>query len=433
MSVLLETKSGLKRRLQITVDAQKMTASYDSKLGEHARKANFKGFRPGKVPKTVVQRYYGEALRQQVREEFVQSSFESALETEGLRLAGQPEIANLPDWMGEGDFIYEVDFEVYPTVELGDFSGMTIKKYDVEVKPLDVEESLDQLRDQNIDWEPVERAAEDGDTVVIDYAGTINGESFDGGSGKDMSVHIGSNNMIPGFEEGLIGIEKGVSRELKLVFPDDYHAKKLAGESVEFMVEAKEVKAGAKPELDDEFAKKLNLQSVDELREKVLEEMQRNAKDQLAGKQKDIVMDVLLEAYDFELPEVLLDAERKYLESAAKANEDSSIDIEEQAQRRVKLGVLLSEIVRHYDIKVSQSAVQQRIMRMSGGSREIMNWLYSDKNRLVEIETAVLEDQVVDRILQDVTQDTCHVDFKDLPQLLNEDNEQGESDNGSDQ
>ena len=433
MSVLLETKSGLKRRLQITVDAQKMTASYDSKLVEHARKANFKGFRPGKVPKTVVQRYYGEALRQQVREEFVQSSFESALETEGLRLAGQPEIANLPDWKGNGDFTYEVDFEVYPTVDLGDFSNLTIKKYEVEVKPLDVEESLDQLRDQNIDWEPVERAAEDGDTVVIDYAGTINGESFDGGSGKDMSVHIGANNMIPGFEEGLIGIEKGVSRELKLVFPDDYHAKKLAGESVEFMVEAKEVKAGAKPELDDEFAKKLNVQSVDELREKVLEEMQRNAKDQLAGKQKDIVMDVLLEAYDFELPEVLLDAERQYLESAAKANEDSSIDIEEQAQRRVKLGVLLSEIVRHYDIKVSKSAVQQRIMRMSGGSREIMNWLYSDKNRLVEIETAVLEDQVVDRILQDVTQDTCHVDFKDLPQLLNEDNEQGESDNGSDQ
>ncbi len=441
MSVLLETLSGLKRKLQITVPAEEVSKSYQQRLQKEGANAKIKGFRPGKVPLNVVERYYGKHIRAQLIEGLIDESFRKAVEKEDLRLAGQPNLETLPEWEKGSDLAFSIEFEVYPVVGKVKTDGVQASEYEVTVNDSDLDGMLSDLKKQHIEWSAIERAAQAGDKVIIDFTGSINDVPFDGGSAEDFTVVIGDKRMIPGFEDGLLGIEAGISRELKLMFPDEYHAKDLAGQAVEFQVTAKGIEEPVEPALDDEFAKKVGFDTVDQLKEKASENMQNEAMARLNDKHKQAFLDQLLDKHDFDLPEVLLDGELDYLRALSKqqgveagepegeAEGESEADKQEmmvQARKRVKLGVLLSEIVRQYDIKLDQSAVQKKVfelVRHYPNPNELIEWLYKDKARLAEIETSVLEDQAVEALLKDMDKETVVMDYAKVADFVQEEAE----------
>ena len=425
MSALLETLSGLKRKLQITVPADEMGKKYQSILSKQAQNANIKGFRPGKVPMNVVERYYGEALRAKVREDMIQKSFTEAMEKEDFRLAGQPDLTDLPEWEKGKDLVFEVQFEIYPTVGDITVDGLTMKDYGVNVSDADIDTMIGNLQKQHIEWSEVDRAAQDGDKLTVDFAGSINDVPFDGGTATDFDLVLGDKRMIEGFEEGLVGIEKDVTRELRLVFPEEYHAKELAGQPVEFQVTAKKVEEPVSPELNDEFAKKVGFESLDKLKEGARNKMEEDAQSRLKAKQKQELLDQLVEKHDFDLPEALMEGELKYLRTLAHQQADArsesveegeleSEEFSDQAKKRVKLGILLSEIVRQFDITLDQKAVEMRVRELALGypnPKELIEWLYKDRSRLMEIETSVLEDQAVAKLLEGMELETTVVDY----------------------
>jgi len=425
MSALLETLSGLKRKLQITVPADEMGKKYQSILSKQAQNANIKGFRPGKVPMNVVERYYGEALRAKVREDMIQKSFTEAMEKEDFRLAGQPDLTDLPEWEKGKDLVFEVQFEIYPTVGDITVDGLAMKDYGVNVSDADIDTMIGNLQKQHVEWSEVDRAAQDGDKLTVDFAGSINDVPFDGGTATDFDLVLGDKRMIEGFEEGLVGIEKDVTRELRLVFPEEYHAKELAGQPVEFQVTAKKVEEPVSPELNDEFAKKVGFESLEKLKEGARNKMEEDAQSRLKAKQKQELLDQLVEKHDFDLPEVLMEGELKYLRTLAhqqaearhESVEEGELESEEfsdQAKKRVKLGILLSEIVRQFDITLDQKTVEMRVRELALGypnPKELIEWLYKDRSRLMEIETSVLEDQAVAKLLEGMELETTVVDY----------------------
>lgn len=425
MSVLLETQSGLKRTLQITIPAEEMGQKYQSFLSKQAQGASVKGFRPGKVPMNVVERYYGDAIRAKVREGMIQKSFTEAMEKEELRLAGQPDLAELPEWEKGKDFVFEVHFEVYPTVGDVTVDGLAANEYSVSVSDTDIDTMLANLQKQHLEWKEVDRAAKEGDKLTIDFAGSINDVPFDGGTATDFDLVLGDKRMIEGFEEGLIGIEKEVARELRLVFPDEYHAEELAGQPVEFQITAKKVEEPVSPELNDDFAKKVGFDSLEKLKEGARTKMEEDAQSRLKAKQKQELLDQLVDKHTFDLPEVLMEGELKYLRTLAHQQADArresveegeleSEEFTDQAKKRVKLGILLSEIVRQFEITLDQKAVEMRVRELALGypnPKELIEWLYKDRSRLMEIETSVLEDQAVAKLLEGMTLETTVVDY----------------------
>jgi trigger factor len=417
MSVAVEVLSGLQRRIKVSIPSEEMARDYQKKLNEYKKNIKIKGFRPGKVPANVIEQRYGKSIRQEVRDESLRKSLTEAIEQNDLTIVGMPDIQPQEWNVGEG-FEFEAECEVYPTINVDDLSSLKATKYNVNVSDPDVDEMLGSLADQNTEWSTVERAAADGDKVVIDFTGTINGEAFEGGHAHDFEVQIGAKHMIPGFEEGLIGIEAGVARELKLVFPEDYHAKEVAGQSVEFAVTAKEVKEPTKPEINEDFAKKIGFTAgLDALRSVIVERLEKEASSALLNHQKESILEQLVAANEVELPQQLVDTEVKYLQQAAKQQavakgevkaeeaEETTFPAEdhlEQAKHRVLLGLVLSAIVKKFEIKVDQMAVRQRVEQIATGypkPQELIQWLYQDRSRLAEIETAVLEDQAIERIL----------------------------------
>jgi trigger factor len=417
MSAAIEVLSGLQRRIKVTIPAEEMTSDYQKKLNEYKKSITLKGFRPGKVPQSVIEKRYGKSICQEVRDDNLRKSLTEAIEKNELTIVGMPDVTP-PEWsLGEA-LEFEAECEVYPTVELDNLNELKATKYQVEIADADIDEMLGNLADQQLEWSKVERAAADGDKVVMDFTGTINGEVFEGGHAEDFEIQIGSKHMIPGFEEGLIGIEAGVSRELKLVFPEDYHAKEVAGQSVEFAVTAKEVQESTRPEMNDEFAKKMGFTAgLDALKAVIKERLDKESHSSLINSQKETILDQLVDANKIELPQSLVDTEIKYLQQVARQQAVSSGDMkqeeaeeatfpkedhQEQAERRVCLGLVLSAIVKKFDISVDQMAVRQRVEQIAMGypkPAELIEWLYKDKSRLAEIETAVVEDQAIEQVL----------------------------------
>lgn len=438
MSAAIETISNLQRRIKITVSNDEMNRDYQKKLNEYKKNMKLKGFRPGKVPESVIEKRYGKAIRQEVRDHSLQRTFMEAVKDNDLRIVGMPDITPA-EWTPGEDLQIEAEFEVYPEISLDNLNSLSATKYQVEVADSDVDEMISNLASQYTEWEPVERAAQDGDRVEIDFVGTIDGEVFDGGKADDFSVVIGAKRMIPGFEEGLVGIEQGVTRELKLVFPEQYHAKDLAGEPVEFNVTAKSIQAPKKPAIDDELAKKLGFANgLDALKKVVRERLESESSTALVGTQKETILDQLVEANRVELPKRLMDTEIDYLQRMAKQQamsrgelkpEDAAEttfpreDYVEQAERRVLLGLILSEIVKKFEIKVDHMAVRQRVEQIAMGypnPSELMEWLYKDRSRLAEIETSVLEDQAIRRILDEMDAESTVISYQDAVKKIQE-------------
>ncbi|MGI9294404.1 MAG: trigger factor, partial [Pseudomonadales bacterium] len=353
MQVSVETIGGLERRLTIGIPVEKIETEVNARLQKAAPNVRLAGFRPGKVPMKVVRQRFGAGVRQEVLGELMNQTFYEAVEQEDIKPAGRPNIATKTDERGL-DFEYTATFEVYPEISVTDLSKFKVTRAKAEVTDQDIEDTILKLREQHGEWVRVERAAQEGDQVLIDYNGTKDGEPFDGGAAENSTLDLGSKRMIPGFEDGIAGMQPGDENTLELSFPEDYHAEELKGAAVEFKVKLHEVREHHTAELDDALFEKLGVTEggEEQFLKEVRENMERELASAIKANVKSQVMEALIDAHDVQIPSALLSSEISELRQqslqqfgAAAEQFDASLLpdelFSEQAQRRVKLGLIL--------------------------------------------------------------------------------------------
>lgn len=414
MMVSVETTAGLERRMTVQVPAEKIENEIDSRLRRYGKTAKIKGFRPGKVPMQVVRQRYGGQVREEVLNEMMRSSFIEALGQEKLRPAGGPRIE--PGKLEQGvDLEYTATFEVYPEITLTGHEGMKIRRPTAEITEADIDDMMDRLRRQRAEWEVTEKAAAEGDQITVDFKGTLDGEPFSGGEGQDVAVVLGRGSMLPDFETGLKGMTAGEEKEVTVNFPDDYGAAELAGRTAVFQVTARAVAVEKLPEFDDAFCESFGITEggVDRLRKEVADNMARELAQVSRARMKEQVLDQLVEANETDLPRILVDQEIRVMqESAARrmgldpadsANLPPAETLEPQASRRVKLGLLVAEVIGQADIELDQTRVRQRLMELAasyGRPEEVIKMYTSNPEMMGQIEAEVMEEQVVDWLIE---------------------------------
>jgi len=415
MQVSIETTTGLERRLIIGVPAQRVDSEVEVRLKKAAGSVKINGFRPGKVPMNVVRQRYGLGVRQEVLGEVMSQTFYEAVQKEKLRPAGNPSIE--PKRVDPGhDIEFVATFEVYPEIDIAEFSGISVDQPTAEVGESDIDDMIETLRSQQAKYEDAAKAAETGDQVVIDFVGTRNGEAFEGGSAENSTLVLGSNRMIPGFEDGIVGLSAGEAKTLQLNFPEDYHNEELRGAAVEFAITVNSVKAKQMPALDTDFFRLFGVEDGDAaaFRTEVTENMKRELKTALKNKTKEQVMEGLLVANAFDVPKSLIRQEIEALRTqmlqqfgGAAAQFDSSLlpddMFRERAQRRVALGLLLAEVIKKNGIKPDVSRVRTTVEELAStyqNPEQVVNWYYSNKQQLAGVESLVLEDMAVEKILE---------------------------------
>lgn len=430
MQVSIETTTGLERRMTVGIPAEQVETEVTKRLQQATKTVRLNGFRKGKVPLKVVKQRFGAGVRQEVLGEFMSRSFYDAVQQEDVKPAGQPSIE--PKEMAEGkDVEFVATFEVYPEVALGDTSGFEIEKLTAEVQDSDVDNMIDVLRKQQASWSKVERAAATDDQVNIDFTGTKDGEEFEGGKAEGQDLVLGSNSMIPGFEDGIVGMKAGDEKVLSLSFPEDYQAEELKGAAVEFAVKVNSVSEQQLPELNADFFSKYGVEGDDEaqFRADVRKNMERELKNAAKSKLKNQVMDKLIEANQVDLPKALVAGEIEALRNqmmqqfgGAQANMDlkSLLPDEmfsEQAERRVALGLIVGEVVKTSEIKVDADRVREMVEEMAStyqDPEEVVNYYFNNRELLAGVESVVLEDQVVDYILENAKVTETNSTYEDV-------------------
>jgi len=430
MQVSVETTQGLERRMMVEIEEAQVAEAVETRLKSMAKTTKIKGFRAGKVPFKVVKQHYGGQVRQEIISNLVESSFYDAVTQEKLRPAGGPTIGN--DLVATDGLKYSAVFEVYPDVTIASFDGVTLEKDTAEIADADVEEMIETIRKQNKTWEDAGRTSADGDQMTVDFAGTVDGEAFEGGTGTDMVVEIGSGRMIPGFEDGLKGLKEGEDATLSLSFPENYPQKDLAAKPVEFKITVKKVEQVALPEVDEDFAKKMGVEdgNLEQMRKDIVENMQRELDGKIKQNLKQAAMDKLIELHQLDVPKALTDQESTVLMQQMQQNLTSqgmnAGDIQlnpdmfkDQAARRVSLGLIMAEIVKDNEIKVDDAKVRAKVEEMAepyDQPEQVISWYYGDKQRLAEVESLVFEEQIIEWLLTKVTVDEKPKKFKELMQ-----------------
>ena len=440
MQVTETATDGLKRELKVVIDAKDLDQRLSDRLNELKQQVRLKGFRPGKVPVTHLRKVYGRSVMAEVMQQAVTETSQQALEDRAERPAFQPDI-ELPDdsdeiekvISGNADFAYTMSFEVLPDIELKDFSKISLEKQYCEVDEEDIDKSVESLMDNAITYEPKKTAAKDGDQLTLDFKGEIDGEVFEGGQAEDAPVVLGQGNFIPGFEEKLKGAKPGQSLTIETKFPDDYPAEHLAGKDVVFAVDVKQVGKPVRPKADDEFAKTMGFEKLDELREAVKGRLADELEAASRTKLKRALLDELDETYTFELPEKLVENEYETiwrqvtsdLQSSGTTFEDEDTTEEEAqkhyrdiAARRVRLGLMLSEVGEKNEITVADEevnrALMDRIRQFPGQERDVYEFYQKNPQALAELRAPIFEDKVVDFILELVKLTEKKVDREEL-------------------
>ena len=417
MQVSIESSTGLERQLKIGVPAERIEKEVTERLQKATKTVRIAGFRKGKVPLKVVKQQYGKGVRQEVVGEVVNSSFYEAIKQEDLNPVGQPRIDDVTDAEGQ-DLEYIAVFEVYPEVALADLSKVSIARPVTDLNDSDVETMIEVLRNQQATFDVVERPAEEGDQVNIDYVGTQKKVEFAGGSAEAQDLILGSNSMIPGFEDGLVGVSAGDETVLKLKFPKDYHAEELKGKAVQFAVKVNSVAAKQMPEMDDEFFKLYGVSEGGEekFREDVRNNMERELRNAIRNKVKNRVMDQLFDLNKVELPKALISNEITQLKQqmiqqfGGGQQFDPSMLPDEmftaKAERRAALGVIVSEVVKVEELTPDEDSVRERINEIASTydqPKEVVDYYYSQQELLSSVEAVVLEDQVTELVLSKAT------------------------------
>jgi len=430
MQVSIETLTGLERRMTIEVPADKIESQVQSRLQEAAKTFHMKGFRKGKVPVKVIKRRFGEGVRQEVVGEVMSQSWVEAVTQEKVKPAGQPRIE--PKNLEEGKNLeFIATFEVYPEIELQDFSAIEIEKKLADINDEDIDKMIETLREQRKTYQEVDRASQEEDQVNIDFTGTIDGEKFEGGEAKGTNLVLGSKRMIPGFEDGLVGLNAGEEKTLCLTFPKDYHSNDYAGKAVEFAVTVNSVSESVLPELNDVFFASFDIREggLEAFREEVASNMARELKNAGKNNIKNQVIEGLLKTHNVEVPKALISSEINALRQQAMQqfgggqNIDPSMLPDDlfngQAERRVALSLIMNEIVSSNDLKPEPDAVRTLVEEMAESyekPEEVVKWYYSDKEQLANIEALALEESVIDMIVNAAKVSQANVSYEEALQ-----------------
>lgn len=414
MQVSVEVTSGLERRLTMGVPAEKLDNVVNERLAKAQKNLRLPGFRPGKVPMNEVRRRLGNDVRLEAMGELMQDTFFEVIRKENIEPAGMPRFEPISLEPGE-EVTFSATFEVFPEVALVDFANLSVAKPTSEINDEDVKQLIEDLRKQRASWKEKEGAAENGDQVNINYLGTLEGEAFDGGTADGQNLVLGSGQMIPGFEDGIEGMKAGEQKTIDVTFPEDYHAENLKGQAVQFAITVNKVEERELPEIDAEFMAQFDVQDGDleAFHAEVKKNMERTLKQNIEAKIKNQVMDALVEAHEFDLPKALVDGEVLRMRQqmvqqfgGGQQFDSSMLPAElftEQAERSVRLGLVVRGIVEAHDVKADEDKVRAHVEEIAAqyqDPQELIDWVYSNPEQLQQLEGAVIEQQVVDLVLE---------------------------------
>jgi trigger factor len=418
MQVSVEATQGLERTLTITVAAEVFEKEYDGRIRHLAKTQRIDGFRPGKVPASVIAKRFGTAVEQEVAGEIMQRHFFEAVVSEKLNPAGAPKVEPKPREKGE-EFVFTATFEVYPEITLAALEELSVEKETAEVTDADLDNMVTTLRKQHATWNSVEREAANDDQVKLDFEGSIDGEVFEGGKAENFEIVLGSGRMIPGFEDGIVGHKAGDEFTIDVTFPEEYHAENLKGKAAQFAIKLNAVEEQELPEITPEFVKKFGVESgeVEDLKADIKKNMERELEQTLKNSNKDKVLTALVEANEIALPKALIDNEVDALRKQAVQQYGQQMDpknlpelpaelFTEQAEKRVKVGLVLGEVIKSNELKVDQDKVTALIETAAAAYEspaEVVEYYKNNKEMMQNMENVALEEQAIDFILERAT------------------------------
>ena len=426
MQVTVESTGKLERRMRVELPAERIEKEVDSRLKSVGKNVKIKGFRPGKVPPKVVKQRYGAQIRQEVLSDLMQQSYTDAVQQENLNPAGGPQIETETGADGKG-FTYIATFEVMPEVKLEGLDKIKVEKPEVEIGDSDLDEMIENLRKQKATWTEVERASAKGDRVVVDFEGRLKGEPIEGGQGKEVPVILGQGQMLEDFEKGLTGIKAGDEKTFKVKFPKDYHAEDLQGQKVEFTIHAHRVEEETLPPVDDSLAEMFSVKEggIERFRKDVLDNMRHEADQKVKSRVREQLMEGLLAANPIEVPKALKHQEMHSMQHEAMQHlgiedHDKAPPIEnfaESAEKRVRLGLLMRQLITDEDIRLDEERVREHVEEMCAGyeNADEMVEMYLGTPRVrQQVEPVVLEQMAFDRLLEHGKVKAKKVGFKEF-------------------
>ena len=416
MDVTVENLEGLNRKITLALPWEGIRAAVDKKLSQTQRKAKVQGFRPGKAPLKMVDAMYGTDIRNEVLNDAVVKAFYEVVEAQKLRVAGLPRFNEVENQDDENTFKIDAQFEVFPEVKVGDLSAQEIEKATTEVSDAEVDKTIEILRGQRTRYNHVERAAQKEDRVIIDFAGKIDGEAFDGGSAENYPFVLGQGQMLPEFEAGVEGLKEGESKDVEVSFPEDYHGKEVAGKTAVFTITLRNVSAATLPEVDEEFAKQLGIVDGDvaKMRDEVKKNVSREVNRRVAEKNKAAVMDALLAVTEFDVPAALVqeetgrmmqDARQNFINQGFDAKQLPELPADmftEQATRRVKLGLILAQLVEEQQLQPTNDDIRDIVAEFAESYEdpaEVIEWYMGDAERQQGPAALATEAKVVEFVL----------------------------------
>ena len=434
MQVTTEAVSGVARRLNVSVPTSRVNEQFEARLKRTAKTVKINGFRPGKVPLNVVRREYGAGIYQEVVNEIIRDTVFEAIQQEKINAVGMPNIEKVEN--KDGALVYEAIVEVYPEVEVKTFADLEVERKASEINDKDVDTMIENLQKQRASWTETKGMAKKDMQVTFDFEGTVDGEKFEGGAAEDFKLVLGSGRMIPGFEDGIVGMKKGEEKVIDVTFPEDYQAENLAGKAAQFKITLKLVEKQKLPEIDAEFLKIFGLteeEGLDKLKADVRKNMEREVRNGLRNQVKQAAFDALVAANEIEVPASMvaqeIDRQRQQMiqqftqqfgGQGAGAFDSSMLPDElfkEQAEKSVKLGVLVSKVLADAKLEVDQARVDAYIDDMASSYEdptEVAEYFKNDKQQRAQIEAVVLEDQVVDHILASAKVNDVNISYEDL-------------------
>lgn len=412
MQISVETTSGLERRMTIGLPAEKVDSEVEKRIKDTARRVRLDGFRPGKVPVSVVRQRFGQGIRDEVASDAMRNAFVEAITQEKITPAGFPKIEPVKNEKGEGlEFV--AIFEVVPEIELADLSSLEFERSSVTVTDTDVDDMIANLQKQRVEYAEVDRAAEQDDKVNIDFEGTLDGEAFEGGSAQGSDVVIGSGSMIPGFEDGIVGMKAGEEKTIDVTFPEDYNAEHLAGKEAKFAIKLNTVSAGETPEVNEEFFKAFqsNASDLEEFKTEISKNMDREARQHLKGKLKDSVVDGLLSLHEFDVPQALIADEIQRLKQQAVQQFGGQMDpstipddiFKDQAEKRVKTGLVMNQVVKKFEVTADAEAVKAYIEEIASVYQDpqvVIDYYNNNQEQMQQVEAAVVEEIAVEKVIE---------------------------------
>ena len=436
----VENLGKLERRVSISVVLSDLEKEVDTRLKRLTRTVKMAGFRPGKVPLKVVAQQYGHQVQNEVLNEKIGSSFSQAVSENQLRVVGTPNIAPRSDKTADGIVAFDATFEVYPDVKIGDLSGATIEKLSTEIGEAEIDKTITILRKQRVHYHPKGEAgehgdggsavAENGDRITVDFLGTLDGTPFEGGAARDYVFVLGEGRMLPEFETAALGLKVGESTTFTLGFPADYHGKNVAGKTAEFTLTMKKIEWTHMPEVDADFARSLGISEGDleKMRVDIRANLEREVKKRIRSHTKDGVMNALLQNAELDVPKALVESEiERLIESARDEMRQRGMKVNEaaltpgpfqaQAERRVRLGLILAELVRAHDLQAKPEQIRAHIEDFAQSYEnpaEVARWYYANEERMNEVEALVVEENVVNYVMQQGQVAETSVSFDDL-------------------